>query len=205
MEFPMKRILISTAAAFAFATLSAGCSGPTHTVEDPEGQGVIETDAINWRELRPAVDDMLAELSRLNAQGWPKHVVMTPEPPHKAQVRIHTIQNRTRERLDVVGYKNELLNALTKQGIVYVVGDEHDMSALAAERDYAENSGNVTQKNDADEDAVGLVIQGEIVDYVIDQENVKQHDYQFNLRLYDTKKNRMLATTSTKFRKTKRR
>lgn len=191
--------------ATAFATLSlAGCGGATHSVEDPQEYGVIDADAINWNELRPAVDEMMGEIAKINAQGWPSHVVMTPEPPHKPQVRIHTIQNRTRSRLDVQMYKNKLTNMLVKQGIVYVVSDAHDHAAVAAERDYSA-SGGTTQDLQGDEDATGLVLQGEIQDAVIDQADVRQHDFQFNLRLYDTRKNRVLAVSDTEFRKAKRR
>ncbi|MGE0712018.1 MAG: hypothetical protein AB7N76_31305 [Planctomycetota bacterium] len=183
---------------------AVGCSGPTHTVEDPEGHGVIETDAIGWNELRPAVDHMLEEISKLNAQGWPAYLPMTTDEPRKPQLRIHVIQNRTRERLDVQAYKNKLMNALVKQGIVAVVGDSHDTAATHAERDYSD-AGHTTQALQGDEDATGLALQGEIEDFVIDQENVRQHDYQFNLRLLDTKKNRVLAVTDTQFRKKKSR
>ncbi|HBP16819.1 MAG TPA: hypothetical protein DEA08_03360 [Planctomycetes bacterium] len=196
----MKRTL--TAAVLLSGALLVGCSGPTNTVEDPEDQGLIETDAIGWNELRPAVDDMLKKISEINAEGWPSHVVMTPETPKKAVLRIHNIQNRTRERLDIQAYKNELMNALVNQGIVYVVGDSRDRAAVGAERDYSD-AGNTTQELTGDEDATGLVLQGEIQDFVIDQENARQHDYQFNLRLIDTKKNRVLKVTSTKFRKKK--
>ena len=196
----MKRTL--TAAVLLSGALLLGCSGPTNTVEDPEDQGLIETDAIGWNELRPAVDDMLKKISEINAEGWPSHVVMPPEPPTKPVLRIHTIQNRTRERLDIQAYKNELMNALVNQGIVYVVGDSRDRAAVGAERDYSD-AGNTTQELTGDEDATGLVLQGEIQDFVIDQENARQHDYQFNLRLIDTKKNRILKVTSTKFRKKK--
>lgn len=197
----MKRS-IHVFAALALTATFAGCSGPTHSVEDPESYGVIDTDAINWNELRPAVDEMMGEISRLNAQGWPSHVVMTPEPPYKPQLRIHTIQNRTRSRLDVQMYKNKLNNALVKQGIVYLVGDAHDHQAVAGERDYSQ-SGGTTQNLEGDEDATGLVLQGEIQDSVIDQGDVRQHDFQFNLRLIDTKKNRVLAVSDTEFRKKK--
>ena len=196
----MKRTL--TAAVLLSGALLLGCSGPTNTVEDPEDQGLIETDAIGWNELRPAVDDMLKKISEINAEGWPSYVVMTPEPPTKPVLRIHTIQNRTRERLDIQAYKNELMNALVNQGIVYVVGDSRDRAAVGAERDYSD-AGNTTQELTGDEDATGLVLQGEIQDFVIDQENARQHDYQFNLRLIDTKKNRILKVTTTKFRKKK--
>lgn len=195
----MKRTLI---AAVLLSGALVGCSGPTNTVEDPEDQGLIETDAIGWNELRPAVDDMMKKISEINAEGWPSHVVMTPEPPKKPVLRIHNIQNRTRERLDIQAYKNELMNALVNQGIVYVVGDSRDRAAVGAERDYSD-AGNTTQELTGDEDATGLVLQGEIQDFVIDQENARQHDYQFNLRLIDTKKNRILKVTSTKFRKKK--
>ena len=195
----MKRTLI---AAVLLSGALVGCSGPTNTVEDPEDQGLIETDAIGWNELRPAVDDMMKKISEINAEGWPSHVVMTPEPPKKPVLRIHNIQNRTRERLDIQAYKNELMNALVNQGIVYVVGDSRDRAAVGAERDYSD-AGNTTQELTGDEDATGLVLQGEIQDFVIDQENARQHDYQFNLRLIDTKKNRILKVTTTKFRKKK--
>ena len=42
-------------------------------------------------------------------------------------------------------------------------------------------------------------------DAVIDQGDVRQHDFQFNLRLIDTKKNRVLAVSDTEFRKIKER
>jgi hypothetical protein len=184
--------------------LSLGCGGPTHSVEDPEDHGMIETDGIGWNELRPAVDGMMAEISKLNSQGWPKHVPLTPDAPHKPQLRIHVIENRTRERLDIQAYKNKLMNALVKQGILYVVGDSRDRAAVGAERDYSD-SGNTTQDLTGDEDATGLVLQGEIEDFVIDHEDARQHDYQFNLRLIDTKKNRVLAVTDTQFRKKKSR
>ena len=197
----MTRTPLVIACGLALTTL-VGCGGPTHRVADPQEYGVVDTDAINWNELRPAVDEMMGEIARLNAQGWPSHVVMTPEAPFKPQLRIHTIQNRTRERLDIQAYKNELMNALVNQGIVYVVGDSRDRAAVGAERDYSD-AGNTTQELTGDEDATGLVLQGEIQDFVIDQENARQHDYQFNLRLIDTKKNRILKVTSTKFRKKK--
>ncbi|MBL4846746.1 MAG: hypothetical protein JKY65_14585 [Planctomycetes bacterium] len=199
----MRSIHALTLAALALMTL-AGCSGPTHSVEDPEAHGVIDADAIGWNELRPAVDEMLSEIARLNAQGWPSQVVMTPEAPHKPQLRIHTIQNRTRSRLDIQMYKNKLNNALVKQGIVYLVSDAHDHQAVSGERDYSD-SGGTTQGIDANEDATGLVLQGEISDSIIDQGDVRQHDFQFNLRLIETTKNRVLAVSDTEFRKKKSR
>jgi hypothetical protein len=199
----MRSIHVFAAAALVLMTL-VGCSGPTHSDEDNEARGVIDADAINWSQLKPAVDEMLGEISRINAQGWPSQVPMTPDAPHRAQLRIHTIQNRTRSRLDVQLYKNMLLNALVKQGIVYVVGDAHDHAAVSGEREYTAKGG-TTQDLQADEDTTGLVLQGEISDAVIDQADVKQHDFQFNLRLIETKKNRILAVSNTEFRRKKAR
>jgi peptidoglycan-synthase activator LpoB len=195
----MKRS-IHALAALALTATFVGCSGPTHSDEDPEARGVIDADSINWHEIRPAVDDFMAKLSRLNAQGWASHVVMTPEPPHKPQVRIHNIQNRTRVRFDTQILKNKLSNALVEQGVVFLVSDAHDHQAVSGERDYSQ-SGGTTQNLEGDEDATGLVIQGEIQDATIDQGDVRQHDFQFNLRLIDTRKNRVLAVSDTEFRK----
>lgn len=195
----MKRS-IHAFAALALTATFAGCSGPTHTVEDPEDYGVVDEGAINWNEIRPTVDEFLGKIARLNAQGWASYIVMTPEPPHKPQVRIHKIMNRTRVRFDVQMLRNNLSNALVEQGIVFLVGDAHDHEAVSGERDYSQ-SGGTTQNLEGDEDAVGLVIQGEIQDAKIEQGDVTQHDYQFNLRLIDTRKNRVLAVGNKEFRK----
>ena len=199
----MRSIHILAGAALALTTL-AGCSGPTHSDEDNEARGVIDADAIGWAELRPAVEEMLGEIARLNAQGWPKQVSLSPDAPHKPLLRIHTIQNRTRARLDIQMYKNKLMSALVKQGVVTLVGDAHDHQAVSSERDYA-NSGGTTQNLAADEDATGLVLQGEISDAIIDQTAVRQHDFQFNLRLIETSKNVILAVSDKEIRKKKAR
>jgi len=181
--------------------LFVSCS-PEHTVEDPEDQGLIETDSIGWRELRPAVDDMLQKISQINARGWPSYVKRTED--GKPQIRVHAIMNRTRERFDTVALKNKLQKALINQGVVYVVSEFRDTDAVEAERDHAA-SGATTEGLDAAEDVTGIVLKGEIIDMVIDQKNAKQHDYQFNLKLIDTRKSRVLAITDTEVRKVLRR
>ena len=182
----------------------AGCK-TTHRVADVNDQGLIDTDHIGLNEIRPAVDQMCAKISKLNTQGWASHVRITPEPPHRPQVRISSIQNRTREHFDVTTLKNELLNAMVEQEAVYVVGDAGDLAAVNQERDYSQAGMTNETLEYGEEDVVALVLRGEITDDVIDQGDVRQHDYIFSLRLVDTVKNRVIATTSTKMRKVRER
>lgn len=188
----------------ALALLATGCA-TTHRQADVEEQGLVETDHVGLNEIRPAVDAMCAKISELNAQGWPDHVRMTPEPPHKPQVRISALKNRTRDHFDVVTLKNELLNAMVEEGVVYVVGDAGDLEAVNQERDYSQAGMTNEELQYGQEDVVALVLRGEITDDVIEQGRTKQHDYIFSLRLIDTVKNRVITTTSTKLRKVRER
>ncbi len=188
-------------AAAAVVAVLAGCGGPTHRVADVTEQGLIETDHIGLNEIRPAVEQMCNKVSQRNAQGWASHIRMTQDPPYKPQVRISDIQNRTTQHFDVVTLKNELLNAMVEQGVVYVVGDAGDLAAVNDERDYSQAGMTNETIEYGQEDVVALVLRGEITDDIIRQGSVKQHDYIFSLRLVDTVKNRVEIVTSTKMRK----
>ncbi len=204
----MMRTSFTAAAAAPAALLSlllAGCSSTTHRVADVSEQGLVETDHIGLNEIRPAVEAMCDKIAQLNARGWGSHVRVTQDPPHKPQVRMSKIQNRTREHFDVVTLKNELLNAMVEQGVVYVVGDAGDLAAVNDERDYSQAGMTNEELAYGEEDVVALVLRGEITDDVIEQGSVKQHDYIFSLRLIDTVKNRVEAVTSTKLRKVRER
>lgn len=178
-----------------------GCKGPTHRQVDVSEPGLIDVDNIGLNEIRPAVEAMLDRVSKMNLEGWASHIILTEDSPRRPQVRIAGVQNRTNEQFDVVMLENELLNALVNQEVVYVVGGASDLAAVNAERDYSQAGMTNEEIPYGQEDRVALVLVGEITEDVIDQRNVRQHDFVFGLRLVDTVKNRVMATTSTKIRK----
>lgn len=186
------------------ATTVAGCK-TTHREADIEDKGLIKTDHIGLNEIRPAVDEMNQLISDQTREGWPPHVIMTPDAPHRPQVYIDKIQNRTREHFDVVILRNELINAMTKGNNVYVVGDEGDLEAVNEEREYSQAGMTNEEVPMGQEDVSGLILRGEITDDVIEEGDVKQHDYMFYLRLVDTRKRRIIFTTSTRMRKVRER
>lgn len=185
--------------------LLAGCAGATTREEDAAQTGVVATDHIGLAELRPAVEALTTEVARLAAAGWEPHVLLTPEPPHRPVVRIDKVQNRTREHYDVELLRGELTNALVEQGAVYVAGSGQDLRAVHDERAYSQSGATAAEIADGQEDRVALVVRGEVTDDVIEQGGVRQHDYLFSLRLIDTVKDRVVATTSTKLRKVRER
>lgn len=196
------------AAALCLALL--GCGGPTHRRVDAEEEGVVATRHVGMDEIRPAVKDMCDKIAKKNAEGWPAHVKMSNDPVPKPVVAIDALQNRTRNpefRLEAL--RNELLNAIVEQDIVYVTqagqGYADDTKSVHDQRDYSQsgmtNEAAGQRIEHGQEDATSLVLRGEVVDDVVKGEDVRQHDYIFYLRLVDTTKNRPLITTSTKFRK----
>ncbi len=178
-----------------------GCKGPTHRQVDASEPGLIDVDNIGLNEVRQATEAMLTKVSKLNLEGWANHIILTEDSPKRPQVRIAGVQNRTNEQFDVVMLENELLNALVNQEVVYVVGGASDLAAVNAERDYSQAGMTNEEIPYGQEDRVALVLVGEITEDVIDQRNVRQHDFVFGLRLVDTVKNRVMAVTSTKIRK----
>ncbi len=185
--------------------LLAGCASASTREDDAAETGVVATDHIGLAELRPAVEALAAEVARLAAAGWEPHVLLTPEPPHRPVVRIDKVQNRTREHYDLELLRGELTNALVEQGAVYVAGSGKDMAAVHDERAYSQSGATSAEIADGQEDRVALVVRGEVTDDVIEQDGVRQHDYVFSLRLVDTVKDRVVATTSTELRKVRER
>lgn len=197
----------SRAGAALLATAALLGCGTTHTYQDPGDTGLIETDHVGLAEIEPAVKSMCDQIARANLEGWPDHVQKSTDTPPKPQIVIDDIQNRTRVHFDVVTLKNELTNELLRQRVCYVVGNRRDLAAVNSQRSYSE-SGAVRpdqQLPRGAEDASGLVLIGEITDDVIEQGDVKQHDFIFSLRLQDTVKNRTVAMAHTKFRKVRER
>lgn len=195
--------------ALTLAVLSSsilmGCAGTTHRREDINDPGLVETDHVGMFEIREAVQEMCKKISKQNAEGWPSYVKMTPEPPHKPQVRITTIHNRTRERFDIQTLKNELENDMNEQGAVWLVASEGALEEVHTERDYTQSGMTNEEIEHGQEDATGLILYGEITDDVIEQGGTRQHDYVFYLKLYDTRKSRVVITTKRGFRKVKER
>jgi hypothetical protein len=189
-----------TALILSSLLLLAGCT-TTHTRQDINDPGLVETDHVGLYEIRGAVDEMCKKIAKQNAEGWPSYVLMTPEPPHKPQVRITTIHNRTRERFDIQTLKNELENAMNEQGAVWLVANEGALDEVHTERDYSQSGMTNEEIAHGQEDATGLVLYGEITDDVIEQGGTKQHDFMFYLKLYDTRKSRAVLTTKRGFRK----
>jgi len=191
--------------AMLFASLLLLGCGTTHTRKDINDPGLVETDHVGIYEIRGAVDEMCQKIAKITAEGWPSYVVTTPDPPHKPQVRITTIHNRTREKFDIQTLKNELENAMNEQGAVWLVASEGALEEVHTERDYTQSGMTNESIEHGQEDATGLILYGEITDDVIDQGDVRQHDFMFYLKLYDTKKSRAVVTTKRGFRKEKER
>lgn len=204
----IRQLSLSCAALVAVAGLS-GC-GTTQRRADASDPGLVKTSHIGGHEIEEAVRDMAKKISEKNARGWEAHIPMSSDNPPKPQVRVDKIQNRTRVHFDVVNLRNELLNTLVEQEVVYLVGSRDgpgsDSDAVMDERAYAA-SGMVDADQAAQapemggEDMTGLLLRGEITDDVIEVDGVKQHDYWFSLRLVDTRKGRVVLTTRTKMRK----
>lgn len=186
-----------------------GC-GPKHSEADASDRGLTHVDHIGGKEIEEAVRDMAAKIAKKNAEGWPTHIPMSSDARPKPQVRIDDIVNDTTVRVNVQDLKNEMMNMLVEQDVVYVVGYREgagsDADAIMDERAYAA-SGMVDGDQAAQapemggEDMTGLLLRGEISDDVIVVDGVKQHDYWFSLRLIDTRKGRAVLTTRTKMRR----
>lgn len=207
----MLRKLQMIVVGLAAAVTATGC-GTTQRRADPNDPGLVKADHIGGDEIRAAVLDMSKKISEKNAAGWPAHIAMSSDNPPKPQLRIDDIVNDTRLHVDVMNLKNDLMNMLVEQNVVYVVGyregEGSDAEAVMDERAYA-NSGMVDANQAAQtpemggEDATGLLLRGEISHDKIEVDGVEQHDYWFSLRLLDTKKGRVVLTTRTPLRKTK--
>jgi PBP1b-binding outer membrane lipoprotein LpoB len=189
----------------AACLLMLGCKGTTHTREDINEPGLVETDHVGVYEMRGATKEMCKKIAKQNAEGWPAYVKLTPDAPHKPQVRITKIHNRTREHFDVNMLKNELENDMNEQGVVWMVASEGALDEVVEEREYTASGMTNETIQHGQEDATGLILYGEIIDDVIEQGNVKQHDFIFYLKLYDTRKSRAVITTKRGFRKKKER
>jgi len=198
----MNKAAIGIAIVAALGASALGCKGkPRHRVADSSQQGIIKTDHIGLNEIRPVVAELCAKVSKLNAQGWPGHVLMSPEPPHKPQVRLAKITNKSIQRFDLDTMRSELTDALVEQGALYLAASGDDLEAALEETEYSQ-SGMTNQELDyASEDVTALVLTCVITDDVLREGEVKQHDYVFSLRLTDTVKRRVVASSKTTIRK----
>jgi hypothetical protein len=207
----MVRKLQMIAVGLAAALTVAGC-GATHRRADPNDPGLVKANHLGGEEIRAAVNDMAKKIAEKNAAGWPAHIPMSSDNPPKPQLRIADIVNDTRLHVNVMDLKNDLMNMMVEQNVVYVVGyadgPGSDRDDVMKEREYAASG--IVDANQAaqtpelgGEDVSGLLLKGEISDDVIEVDGVKQHDYWFSLRLLDTRKGRVVLTTRTALRKMK--
>lgn len=115
--------------------LQGGCTKPDEA--PPPTQRVVLTDAVTWEEVRPAVEALLARIEAIDSDGWPPG---TAKRSGLALVRVGPIIDRGCARqADPVGLRNELINALTRQGRIDLVSDgptAEASSSVNAERTY---------------------------------------------------------------------
>lgn len=184
----------------------AGC-GSTSRDADPHDRGMIDADHAGMHEIEEAVKDLMAKVDRQTAKGWPAHIKMSTDTPPRPQIRVGNIKNKTRDpSINMVGLRNELLNALANSPSVYVVASREsgDTEEIMDERAYQ----NEMQTADATaefgtEDSTGLLLLGELTDDVIQNDDARQHDWIFSLRLVDVVKQRVVVTTQKKMRRIK--
>jgi hypothetical protein len=203
-ESLMRRMFLSAALVIAVGGALGGCK-KQDTITDETQSGLVDASHIGGREIETAVKDLAGKISEKNAAGWPEHVKMSSDTPPKPVVRIANVTNRTRTHFDLENLKNEIYNTMMEQNVVYFAAQANDLEAVNQERDYSQ-SGMTDEAHGqrvdyGHEDAVGLVLVGEITDDKIEVDGTTQYDYWFNLRLVDTVKNRPILTTRTKMRR----
>jgi PBP1b-binding outer membrane lipoprotein LpoB len=192
------------AVALVSAVAFTGCK-KQDTITDETESGLVDASHIGGREIETAVKDLAGKISEKNGMGWPEHIKMSSDNPPKPVVRIANVVNRTRQHFDLENLKNEIYNVMLERDVVYFAAQANDLESVNQERDYSQsgmtNEAAGQRVDYGQEDAVGLVLAGEITDDKIEVDGATQYDYWFNLRLVDTVKNRPILTTRTKMRR----
>lgn len=198
----MRKLLVSIAVVGVIGSVGLGCRGkPRHRVADASQQGIIKTDHIGLNDIRPVVADLCAKVSKINAQGWPGHVLMSNDPPYKPQIRLATIKNKSIQRFDLDTLRSELTDAIVEQGAMYLAASGEDLEAALDEADYSQSGMTDQELEMNSEERTALVLTCIITDDVLREGRTKQHDYIFSLRLTDTVKRRVVASSKTTIRK----
>ena len=105
-----------------------------------------------------------------------------------------------------LGISPEIYNTLVEQEVVYLTVQSDDLEQVHAERDYSDSGLTSEQIEWGNEDAVALVLTGEITGgkpYHDEDNDITQYDFTFSLRLIDTNKSRIVpgCTVQKPFRK----